>query len=112
MNDKNLISDDKKLHVQFRLEPGCLGPQGLKHVNSFCLFAQKEFESKNNHFVKWEIIPRLDKSAPEITYKIRSKKLDIQQASKYLKVFNQKLSSFEDSLNDDITLMIDRYLSQ
>ncbi len=112
MNDKSLISDDKKLHVQFRLEPGCLGPQGLKHVDAFCLLAQKKLETKNDHFVKWEIIPRLDKSSPEITYKIKGKRLGIQQVSKYLKVFNQELSSFEDSLNDDIALLINLYLSQ
>ena len=112
MNDKNLISDDKKLHVQFRLEPGCLGPQGSKHVNSFCLYAQKKLESNNDHFVKWEITPRLDKSDPEITYTVNGKKLGNQQVSKYLKVFNQELPSFEESLNDDIAQMINRYLSQ
>ena len=112
MNDKNLISDDKKLHVQFRLEPGCLGPQGLSHVNAFCLFAQKKFEANNNHLVKWEIAPRLNKSDPEITYKIKGKKLGNQQVSKYLKVFNQELSVFEDRLDSDIAQMIDLYLSQ
>ncbi len=112
MTDKILVSDNNKLHVQFRLEPGCLGSQGLKHINAFCLFAQKKLESSNNHFIKWEITPRLDKLAPEITYKVKGKKLGNKQVQKYLKLFNQEHSSFEDRLDDDIAQMIDLYLSQ
>ncbi|MFT6898769.1 MAG: hypothetical protein ACJA13_003196, partial [Paraglaciecola sp.] len=32
----------KKLTVTFRVEPGCLGPDGISHIEAFCKFAKRE----------------------------------------------------------------------
>ena len=31
----------KKLLVMYRIEPGCLGPQGADYVEEFCVFAKQ-----------------------------------------------------------------------
>lgn len=112
MTEIKPIPTNKKLLVQFRLEPGCLGPQGDQHIDQFCQFAQNQFEGFYSHFVDWEITPRLDKSLPEIQYGINQKQLNSKQVSKYLQIFKHELSSFEESLDDKLAEMIDHYLSQ
>lgn len=62
------LSDEMKLTVVFRVEPGCLGPQGANSVDEFCLFAQSKVESLDSDYVIWSIIPRNDKTLPEGHY--------------------------------------------
>ncbi|MGB0494745.1 MAG: hypothetical protein ACPGJI_00205 [Kangiellaceae bacterium] len=111
MIDKKIIPTNKKLVVQFRLEPGCLGPDGDEHIEDFCNFAQKEFQNFNTHFAQWEITPRFDKSLPEIQYRINGKRLEHRQVSKYLQLFQSDIDIFEDNLDNKLTLLIDQYLS-
>ena len=34
---------EKKLTIQIRVEPGCLGPDGKEHIETFCVAAAKIF---------------------------------------------------------------------
>ncbi len=106
------ISTDKKLHVQFRLEPGCLGPEGDKLIEKFCKFAQQEMVTYHSEFALWEIMPRVDKTLPEIQYKLNEKSLDTSQASRYLKLFEQVLSSFEAELDEKLAMMIEKFFDR
>ena len=60
------LSEDKKLSVIFRVEPGCLGPDGKRYVSEFCSFAQSELRSLDSDYIAWNIIPRKDKKLPEM----------------------------------------------
>ena len=51
MKTKLPLPQDKKLTVIFRLEPGCLGPDGEDHVEEFCKFAEKEVAPIDSDFV-------------------------------------------------------------
>ncbi len=110
MKNKLPLPQDKKLTVIFRIESGCLGPQGGDHVTKFCDYAQKDVESIDSDFVHWEITPRLDKTLAEIEYKIGGKKLPHDKAAKYLGAFNKSLDEFEGHLNDRLTTLIDQYM--
>ncbi len=112
MTEIDSLPKSKKLLVQFRLEPGCLGPEGTQHIGQFCVFAQKEFESFNDQFVSWEIMPRIDKSLAEIEYRINGKRLGKEQVSKYLRIFKQDLTNFEEKLEDKLAIMIDLFFSR
>ncbi len=101
---------EKKLTVLFRLEPGCLGPDGIDHIDKFCQQAQIEFSTLYSDFVQWEIVPRNDKSLPEMQYKINNKKLSHDKAEKYLLLFDQKLNDFEEQLHKNLAVFIDKYL--
>lgn len=104
------LPHDKKLTILFRLEPGCLGPKGEEHIEQFCQMAQKEFESLHSDIVLWEIIPRHDKSLPEMQYHIKNKKLTHVKASKFLDIFHMDLSQFEDQVHKKLATFIDQYM--
>jgi len=104
------LARDKKLTVEFRIEPGCLGPDGKKHIDKFCVFAQKETESIDADFVYWILIPRHDKSLPEMQYKINNKILTHDKAAKYLAMFSKDLDEFEAHLNETLSSLIEQFL--
>jgi translation initiation factor 2 alpha subunit (eIF-2alpha) len=99
----------KKLTVTFRVEPGCLGPDGAEHIEEFCKYAKKEVAQLDADFVRWVITPRYDKSLPETEYKTNNKKLDHDKAEKYLRVFEKELDEFEEHLQDKLAELIDEY---
>ena len=104
------LPQDKKLTVLFRVEPGCLGPEGQDHVDKFCQYAEKEMAPVDSDFVHWEIVPRHDKSLPETQYKIGNKSLSHDKAERYLQVFEKNLDDFEGHLHDKLALLIDEFL--
>ena len=110
MKIKLPLDQDKKLSVIFRVEPGCLGPQGDEHVADFCITAQKVVDNIDADFVNWEISPRLNKELAEMEYKLMNKKLSHDKAAKYLALFEKDLDEFEGHLHDKLALLIDEYL--
>ena len=70
-----ILAQNKKLTVIYRLEPGCLGPQGLDHIDNFCYFAQEKVQSIDSDIIIWKVLPRNDKILPEMEYKLNNKKL-------------------------------------
>ena len=110
MNSKLPLPEDKKLVVIYRIEPGCLGPKGKDRINDFCLYSQKAVESINSDFIHWKIIPRNNKSLPEMEYEINKMKLSHDKAERYLQLFEKKLDTFEDQLHEKISILIDLYL--
>lgn len=102
----------KKLTVTFRVEPGCLGPDGMDHIENFCKFAKKEVVDLDADFVRWVITPRFDKSLPETEYKTNNKRLDYDKAQKYLQVFGKELDDFEEHLQDKLAELIDQFLGR
>lgn len=103
------LDDQKKLKVTYRVEGGCLGPVGHTHIENFCTFAQANIENTSTNFIKLDILPRLDKTLPEIQFCVLSKKVTHAQAEKYLSVFGQNLDDFECQLSDQLTKLIHDY---
>ena len=101
-----------KLTITFRVEPGCLGPDGIDHIDSFCQFAQNEVAILDSDFMLWLIIPRYDKSLLETEYSSNNKRLDHDKAEKYLRVFGKELEDFEEHLHDKLSILIDQYLGR
>lgn len=106
------LSDEMKLTVIFRVEPGCLGPQGASSVDEFCLFAQNHVESLDSDYVVWSIIPRNDKTLPEVQYSVLGKKMNHSQAEKYLSLFEKSLDEFELHLDDRLAELIDKFMAR
>ncbi|HHQ4480696.1 TPA: hypothetical protein ACSP1H_001176 [Aeromonas veronii] len=44
---------EKKLTIQIRVEPGCLGPDGKEHIETFCAAAAKIFAAVEPELVSW-----------------------------------------------------------
>lgn len=112
MNITLPVAQDQKLTIEFRVEAGCLGPQGHEHVEGFCRFAQKELAAVDADFIHWVLMPRGDKLLPEIQYRINNKSMTHDKAARYLAVFEKSLDEFESHLEDKITHLIEQYLGR
>lgn len=112
MNINLPLSQDQKLTVEFRIESGCLGPQGHEHVEGFCRFAQGELAYVDADFINLVLMPRADKSLPELQYKLNNKYMTPDKAARYLALFEKNLDEFEDHLEDKITYLVEQYLNR
>ena len=106
------LPEDKKLSVTYRVEPGCLGPDGKSHISAFCNFAQAELKSLDSDYIAWNIVPRLDKTLPETQYSVVGKRMNHSQAEKYLSIFDKSLDEFEGHLGDKLSTFFDEFMSQ
>ena len=92
-----------------RVEPGCLGPTGGDLIDGFCRFAQREVDTRSSDVVVWTLIPRHDKSLPEITYQINGKNLTQEKAARYLAMFSANLDDVEEALYARLDGWIEQY---
>ena len=88
MNNLLPLDVDKKLTVTYRVEAGCLGPEGLNYIANFCKFAQSELQTLDSDYIVWNIIHRSDKALPEVQYGLVGKIIDTQKAEKYLSLIH------------------------
>lgn len=109
MTSVTSLPKEKKLHVLFRVEPGCMGPAGIDHIQEFISFAQADLESLDADFVHWEIVARMNKKLPEMQYKVGNKNLTHHHAEKYLALFGKSLDEFEEHLHDRIAELVDEF---
>lgn len=104
------LPEEKKLTVIVRVEPGCLGPEGDAHIDAFCKMAAPEISQIDRHFANWKVIPRSDKTLPEIEYQINDKVLSSEKADRYLGLFSRELYQFEDDLNSYLVTIIEHFM--
>jgi len=110
MSIKLPLKEEQKLTVLCRIEAGCLGPDGEDHVEAFCTFGQPQVAPIDADFILWKLVPRHDKTLPEMNYAINNKILDHIKAEKYLSLFGKDLDTFEEHLHDKLAQIIDDYL--
>ncbi|GGI90650.1 hypothetical protein [Shewanella gelidii] len=111
MNTETYKSNTTHLTIMYRIEPGCLGPDGLEHVEAFCLVSQKFFNQTDKLGIEWHIVPRYDKTLSEFQYSVASKRLDSCQAEKVLSAFNLDLNTVLESFEDKLPELIDQYIA-
>ncbi len=112
MKDATIISNEKKLSVLYRVEPGCLGPDGMNYIKDFCEYACDKFMNHHDSYVSYEFTPRFDKSLAEMEYSINQKRLNTEKAGQYMSLFAQTLTSFEDDIEEQITSLIDTFFKR
>lgn len=105
------LNTNKKLAVTYRVEAGCLGPNGLDYITDFCKFAQSELQTLNSDYIVWSIIHRADKTLPEVQYGLVGKIIDNNKAEKYLSVFGNSIDDFEEQLSEQLATLISQFMS-
>jgi hypothetical protein len=110
MKDLLPLPNSQKLVVTYRVESGCLGPNGIDHVVAFCKFAHKSIQSLDAEYITWDIVARLDKNLPEMQFGVGGKALTHVQANKYLAVFNKDLDEFEGHLGNKLAELINDFM--
>jgi len=103
------LPHSQRLTVIYRIEPGCLGPQGDSHIDTFCAFAQDSFDALALEYIDWQLLPRQDNAAAEIQFKIDRKTLTRDQAEKYLRLFEEDIVEFESLMGDTLTHLVEDY---
>jgi len=104
--------ESKKMTVIFRMEPGSLGPDGIQYIDEFCEFAQVQLQACAHFYINWLIIPRLDKSLPEMEFQIANKRLVSLKAKQYFSMFGESLENIEDQLEDNLEAIINQYFGR
>lgn len=105
------LHDDKKLAVTYRVEAGCLGPDGLNYISDFCNFAQSKLQTLDSDYIIWDIVHREDKTLPEMQYGLVGKIINAHKAENFLSVFGKTLDDFEYHLSDHLTTLIRQFMS-
>jgi len=112
MNKPPVLDDNKKLKVTYRVEAGCLGPDGLNYIVDFCEFTQTKLKTFNSHFIIWNIIHRADKTLPEMEFGLANKSMSDSKADKYLSAFGINLDDFEENLTEHLATLISQFMSK
>ena len=105
------LQENRKLSVTYRVEAGCLGPDGKSHISEFCKFAQSALQTLDSDYIAWNIVHRKDKTLPEMQYNIFGKIMNHYQVEKYLAVLGKNLDEFEGHLSDQLTVLIHQFMS-
>lgn len=111
MNRPLPLPNNQKLLITFRVEAGCLGPEGHLLIVDFCRFAQVQFQQFCSDFIVWDITPRDDKALPELQYSLMNKKLSHKQAQQYLLKLGKDLDDLEGDIYDKLEAQINDYMS-
>lgn len=106
------LTNAQKLQVIFRVEPGSLGPEGKDHIESYCQEAQSLFTDIDADIARWAIIPRYDKSLPELEYQLQSQRLSAEQAERYLSALGKHINELEEHLEEHIAESIESFLGR
>ncbi|MDO6776202.1 MULTISPECIES: hypothetical protein [unclassified Shewanella] len=103
---------ESKLIVLYRLEPGCLGPDGMEHIQIFCDLAQQMLASLDTATCQWFLEPRYNKQLDEMAYCLANNMLSREQATKFMVRFGDDLEQAQEAFEDKLTLLINQYLSR
>lgn len=106
------LPPEKKLNVLYRIEPGCLGPDGPDHAEAFCQFVNQNLTNPGDRFIIQNVVARFDKSLPEMEYRVVNKLINHHQAAKYLSGFDMNLDQFEEQLHEQIGELIEQFLKR
>jgi hypothetical protein len=103
---------DNNLVILCRLEAGSLGPDGVDHIETFCVMAQKALMTHEAEVCHWILEPRFDKRLEEFQYSLGGKSLTKEQARKYLALAHKDWISFEEKFENKLTQLIDLYIAR
>lgn len=106
------LHEPNRLRIIFRVEPGSLGPDGRDCVEAFCRYAQPLLTAPDVARLQWELVPRFDKTLPELECRVGSRRLSQTQADQYLQCFGSSFEQIEDLLARDLTQLINAYMAQ
>lgn len=104
------MEQELDLSLIVRVEPGSLGPDGLNHVESFCVVAEKVFSKVEFANLTFKIVPRYDKTLPELELLMNQLTLPHQRAVMVLDKLNLTYELIEEEVMEHISKLIDRFL--
>lgn len=98
-----------RLTIQIRLEPGCLGPDGKQHIDTFCAVANRILAAIEPRRVHWVLLPRHDKQLAEQAYFLDGRPLSETQATLLLQRMGVALAPLLEQSDAVLSQLIERY---
>jgi hypothetical protein len=93
----------EKLLLTYRVEPSCLGPDGISRIKDFCNNLTTAFVYYHNNYLIYQFIPVYDKTLAAMKLSINYEYLSEAKSSLYMGFFTQTLESFGEDLQDQFT---------
>lgn len=104
------MGQELNLGMTIRVEPGSLGPDGLDHVEAFCDLAEKVFNKTESSQLTYKIVPRYDKTLPELELLMNQVSLPQARALLVLDKLDLTFEQIEENVMERISTLIDRFL--
>lgn len=108
----DVLTENQKLQITYRIEPGTLGANGKDFIEAFCPFVLGQSKDFYPQVIRLNVVPRYDKSLPEKEFSVMNKLISDSQAEKYLQAFELDLEDIEDQLDDKASLLVDDFFAQ
>ena len=104
------MNKDMRIQLLYRVEPGCLGPDGVDYIEEFCQFAVKKISPPN--YAIFSFVPRYDKLLAEKEYSLLNRKLTRGQVNSYFQKIEKQLEEFESQVDELIAFAVDAFLDR
>jgi len=104
------MNQELDLQLMIRVEPGSLGPDGVDHVEAFCVVAEKVFAKVEFANLSFKVVPRYDKTQAELELFMNKISLPEQRARLVLDKLNVTFEQIEEEVMERISTLIDRFL--
>ncbi len=104
------INPKHRLHILYRVEPGCLGPEGARYIDDYCVYANQHIPALP--YATFEFVPRNDKSLPEWEFSLNKKSLSDSHVTKYLNLLNTDVDTLDDYVCEHLANTIDTFLGR
>ena len=98
-----------RLTIQIRLEPGCLGPDGKQHIDTFCAADNRILAAIEPRRVHWVLLPRHDKQLAEQASFLDGRPLSETQATLLLQRMGLTLDPLLEQSDAVLSQLIERY---
>lgn len=105
-----LSFNNRVMTLVYRVEPGCLGPDGIKYVEEFCNHSNKVM-AQWQEAIQFFFTPRYDKSRPEVEYKLLGKTMKREQVESYIERLGITLEDFEADLGEKTAELIEAFMA-
>ncbi len=106
------MTNNTLIEATYRLEPGCLGPDGAQYITEFCQFAQPLVSAHAPAFMQWVLTPRFDKTLPELQFSLAGRVLSDSQAERLCSSYQTDADTLVEELNHHLMLLIDQYFGR
>lgn len=105
------MHDAQKLTFYMRIDPTALGPDASDQVEAFKTFAEPLLNEHCDEHVRVVLKVRQSDSEPPCEYFAMQKMLSVDQADKYLSVFDQELDQVEAAVEEDMSQLMDTFVA-
>lgn len=104
------MNKDMRIQLLYRVEPGCLGADGIDHIEAFCQFAANKILPPS--YAIFSFIPRYDKLLDEKEYTLMNRKLSGDQVISYFEKIDKPFDEFESQVDESMAFVVDAFFDR